>query len=399
MIPETPMAPHRRTGKIVIFSTCKDDWGGSEELWSRSIPYLNQWSKEVFIFKEKINELHPAFLHLKKDHHIQLKEISPGYAQRVRSRIRRMLPLLQGVSQNRIPENLCAENFFRALKKIRPELVIISQAINFDGLIFALQCLKLNIPYVIISHKAVDFYWPDYRDRDYMTLVWKKALRCFFVSQHNRNLTEQQFGFSFPNSQLVINPIKVPLKPLKYPSTSDGFRLACIGRLFLLDKGQDILLRILAQDKWRERPLEITFIGSGVDYAGLTALKEYLQIDQVRFAGYQEAAQIWADYHGLILTSRSEGMPLVIMEAMAVGRMAIVTRAGGNAELVEDEITGFTSEINERDFDKAMERAWNRRADWEEMGLEASRSIRQMIRAVPEEEFVQNINALVYGTH
>jgi glycosyltransferase involved in cell wall biosynthesis len=92
-------------------------------------------------------------------------------------------------------------------------------------------------------------------------------------------------------------------------------------------------------------------------------------------------------------------MPLVIMEAMAAGRMAIVTRAGGNAELVEDEVTGFTSEVNERDFDQAMERAWCRRADWEDIGLKASRSIRRMVPGVPEEEFVQNLNTLLYGTH
>jgi glycosyltransferase involved in cell wall biosynthesis len=399
MIPEVQIAPHLHGKKIVIYSTCQDDWGGSEELWSRSIPYLNKGGKEVFVFKEKINESHPAFLRLKNDYHVHLKEVRPGYTQRIRSRIGRLLSPAQRTSHRRIPENLATENFFRALKKVRPELAIISQAINFDGLIFALQCLKLNIPYVIISHKAVDFYWPDYRDRDYMTLVWKKALQCFFVSRHNLRLTEQQFGFSLSNSQVVINPMKVSLTPVKYPSTSDGFRLACVGRLFLLDKGQDILLRILALDKWRKRPLEVTFIGAGVDYAGLTALKDYLQLNQVRFAGYREAGQIWSHYHGLILPSRSEGMPLVIMEAMAAGRMAIVTRAGGNAELVEDEVTGFTSEVNERDFDQAMERAWCRRADWEDIGLKASRSIRRMVPGVPEEEFVQNLNTLLYGTH
>src|SRR5690606_10866801 len=116
------------------------------------------------------------------------------------------------------------------------------------------QCLRLKIPYIIVSHKAVDFYWPSAQDKDYMRETMESALLCCFVSHHNLQLTEDQFGMKLTNSKVIFNPIKLKRQILKYPSTANGIRLACLGRFFLIDKGQDILISVLAQQKWRDRP-------------------------------------------------------------------------------------------------------------------------------------------------
>ncbi len=41
------------------------------------------------------------------------------------------------------------------------------------------------------------------------------------------------------------------------------------------------------------------------------------------------------------LPSGSEGLPFVLLEALAVGRPAVATAVGGNAEAVEDRVTGL----------------------------------------------------------
>lgn len=385
--------------RVVIYSTCKDDWGGSEELWARSVPLLKKGGAQVTVFKDHINRQHPEFRKLSESLSVRLMETKPSYTQRFRIKAKRLSLGWKGPSGNVWrPRSVFSDGFFRALKRMQPDLVIISQAINFDGLLFGMQCLKLGIPYIIVSQKAVDFYWPDYREREYMAMVWKQALRCYFVSQHNLNLTEEQFGFHFFNAQVIRNPVKISPVPLPYPSVEEGYRLACVGRLFLLDKGQDILMRVLAMEKWKNRPLSVSFVGTGVDQEALKALASLLKIEKIDFPGFLRTETIWGSYHGLILPSRSEGMPLVITEAMAAGRVSIVTDAGGNAEIVTDETTGFIGEVSEKGLDEAMERAWNARARWREMGLCASEIISKRVHISPEALFVNHINALMYGS-
>src|SRR5690606_1285976 len=168
-----------------------------------------------------------------------------------------------------------------------------------------------------------------------------------FVSQHNLTLTEEHFGVRLPNSRIVFNPIKINRHPLEFPSTKEGYRVACIGRLFLIDKGQDILIRILNQDKWKNRSITISLIGSGPDEQNIQEMIDLYQLDNVRIEKYVEDIEsLWLNYHALILPSRSEGLPLTIIEAMAAGRPVIVSNAGGNAEMVCEGETGFVGEAN-----------------------------------------------------
>lgn len=383
---------------IAIYSSCRDDWGGSEELWARSVPLLVREGARVTVLKHYINREHPQFKKLAGLPGVSLRETRPGYMRRLGGKASRVAGRFRRRGRRTYAHgSSLTMHFSHMLRQTRPDLVVVSQAINFDGLPFAEQCRRLAIPYVIVSQKAVDFYWPEPAQRTYMTEVWKNALRCYFVSRHNLVLTEQQFGFHFFNSEVVQNPVKLACEPLAYPDTEAGFRLACVGRLFLLDKGQDILIRVLARPKWKARPLSVTFVGTGVDERALKDLTVLLGVEQVSFAGFLEPEKVWEDHHGLVLPSRSEGMPLAIAEAMAAGRMVITTNAGGNAEIVGDGLTGFVGEVTERGLDEAMDRAWEVRDLWQDMGVHASEVMAGRTRIAPEELFVNHLNALLYG--
>jgi hypothetical protein len=127
----------------------------------------------------------------------------------------------------------------------RPDLVVISQGDNYDGLHFGYLCRKLMLPYTLISQKASDHFWPRDSARQYRREVFEGAAQCFFVSEHNRNLTQDQNGITLTNATVVRNPYLVPFRdPLPWPGGEEEcLRLACVARLNVLDKGQDILLR------------------------------------------------------------------------------------------------------------------------------------------------------------
>jgi glycosyltransferase involved in cell wall biosynthesis len=383
--------------KIVIVSSCTEDWGGSEELWGRSVPILQQAGYSISVVKYWINRQHPEFVKL-ADRNVNLIEIFPArsISKRVINKIGKIANQTALALKLIAPEGEDFSNYIRIMKEEAPELVIISQGINFDGLKMAYQCLLLNIPYVVISQKAVDFYWPHRDDRAFMLEALQKAKKNYFVSHHNHRLTEEQFGKKLTNGQVIFNPMKLSGKIVPYPKSAEVYRIACLGRLFLLDKGQDVLIRILSAQKWRERPVVISFIGKGVDEAALKDMAALLNVTNVEFVGHiNDIEEMWKNYHALILPSRSEGLPLSMVEAMSAGRPVIISNAGGNTELVEEGLTGFIGYPNEASFGEALERAWQRRDEWEKIGATAAAFVSANVPKSPETDFANHILALL----
>jgi glycosyltransferase involved in cell wall biosynthesis len=272
----------------------------------------------------------------------------------------------------------------------RPDLVVVSQGDNYDGLHFGYLCRKLRIPYALISQKAADHFWPPDESRGYRRDVFVRAARCFFVSEHNRRLTEDQIGADLPNAEVVRNPhLARADAPLPWPGREDeSLRLACVARLYLLDKGQDMLLRVLARAKWNGRALHVSFFGRGVNAGSLADLAARLGVRNASFEGQtDDVPGIWREHHALILPSRAEGLPLALVEAMMCGRPAIVTKVGGNAEVVQDGVTGFLAAPDEDAIDAALEGAWARRDELREMGERAALRIRALVPDDPAGEF------------
>ena len=377
---------------IAIISTCIEEWGGSEELWGRSIPILQAGGMKVVVYKDRINREHPRWAALAQAG-VGLGEMAgPKWLFFARK------ALLRPWGRYWYEGSELRRKFTRRLRRDRPALVVIAQGINFDGLNYAQDCRREGIPYVIICQKAVDFFWPRPDQRPGMIDALQHARKCFFVSRHNHELTEEQFGIRLTNSQLIFNPVDRSGGPVPYPGKGPVFRLACIGRLFLIDKGQDILIRLLNRPRWRERPVELTFIGSGADREGLEAMTRLYGLENIHFAGQRnDMRELWREFHALALPSRSEGLPLVVLEAMAAGRVVITTTAGGSQEVIDDGVTGFIGDTGTESFDQALERAWQRRDEWEAIGMAACRDLPSRLPDGPAEaEFARTLITIVH---
>lgn len=383
--------------KIVIISSCTYDWGGSEELWAKSIPFLQAFGFQITVLKPTINKLHPEFLKLAALG-VTLLEFAP-HLSFFKKIIKDSVSSIQKIA---VRFNLSEKIYYdhKLLKKIlvqqKPSMVIVSQGLNFDGLKFGNECLLLKIPYIMVAQNAAESYWPNRDERPYMLQTLKNASKCFFVSWHNMRLTEEQFGHRLTNGQVVFNPVKLARTIIPYPTVETTYNIACIARLFVLDKGQDILLRILARPEWKNRPIKISFIGKGEDQSGLQEMANLLQVHHIDFVGQVDNIQdIWLTHHALILPSRNEGLPLAMLEAMSAGRPVIVSHAGGNAEIVKEGINGFLGHSNEESFREAMERAWQQRDQWQQIGENAAKDMQVIIPASPEKDFAGFIKNLI----
>jgi glycosyltransferase involved in cell wall biosynthesis len=99
-----------------------------------------------------------------------------------------------------------------------------------------------------------------------------------------------------------------------------------------------------------------------------------------------------------VLPSRFEGNALAMIEAMLCGRMPIVTDVGRASELIDDNRNGFIAAAPTLDLlDDALERAWQRRHEWQAMGALASETIRRRHSLQPAEDFADAVLSAAVG--
>lgn len=375
--------------RFAFVSSCTDFWGGSEELWAGVAHHFARAGHEARAFKTNVNRREQQVIKLESAN-CPVKDLH-GLPPKPLRLINRFLPH----DRQPLHKNYAQKSLDKALRSFQPDLTVVSQGINFDGAYLAEVCRRQKLPYVIVAQKAVDFLFPADEERALVREVYEAAEKCFFVSRHNLNLTEEQIGAALPKAEIVFNPFAATFEN-SLPWNEDGgkTRLACVARLFIIDKGQDILLRVLAREKWKKRDVEVVFFGEGINKQALVEMARLLQVGgSVKFAGYVgDVEQIWRASHALVLPSRSEGLPLALVEAMLYGRPSIVTDVGGMAEIIDDNVTGFIAAAPTAEaFDEALERAWAQRQNWRQIGARAADSIRKIVPQNPCLQFADKL--------
>ncbi len=360
-------------------------WTGCEELWSHAALRLASEGFSVKVNSVRYNDLPDVFRSLIREHAaITFRKDHLSLLGRVMRRLLRI-----GKSYE--------ETWMRSQK---PELAVISEGDAYEGRRWMEACVSNNIPFVVITQGATPWMFPHDSEVGCLRKLYQKARFCYFVSEENREVVRSQLALALSHAKVVRNPFRVPYAATcSWPGEDKGYRFACIAAAEPQRKGQDLLLRILAQEEWRKRDITVDFISQGG--CSLQALKDtarYLQLSSVRFSGkVSDIRNLWEQYHGLILPSRREGIPLVLVEAMLCGRICIVTDVGGNAEIIKDGNTGFiASSASVAALARAMERAWEKRPLWEDIGKKAAVEIRRIIPADPVGVFSDELK-VIYG--
>jgi glycosyltransferase involved in cell wall biosynthesis len=202
-----------------------------------------------------------------------------------------------------------------------------------------------------------------------------RSAASIFVADQNRRQAVRQFGVDLDRASVFYGPLREQFKePLPMPPLESGVVFSCVARLDLLWKGQDILLEVLSGDIWRERQWSLRIYGNGADRVHLVGLVKHFGLeDRVKFTGFAERMQdIWRESHVMVLPSRGEGTPLATLEAMMCGRPVATTDVGGNKEVLVEGETGWIAEgATPSSFALALERCWEARATWVQMGAKA----------------------------
>lgn len=382
-------------------------WGGSEELWSRAALELVAHGYSVSASIRESSPLHPRVVNLMESGvEVWLRPLPHRlwkHAWHVLTSPRQMWKQWWRVLTDP-QKSLTAMEADRVFTTRRPALVVISEGGGFPAIDLLELCVAKQLTFVIIQQANTEWYWvPDDLARRYRTAI-AAAQRCFFVSKANQRLTEKQIGSELPNGEVIWNPVNVGFDvspPWPRMGPRGEFRLACVARLDPRAKGQDILFEALAQPVWAERPWRLTLYGEGPMKESLELLVRRLGLsDRVFFAGHARVEDIWGANHVLIMPSRSEGLPLAIIEAMLCGRPVIATDVAGNSEVIADGVTGFLAGaptvISMLD---ALERFWARRHEAQMIGEAGAKLIRQVLPSDPVRIFCDKLVSLYEQIH
>jgi glycosyltransferase involved in cell wall biosynthesis len=195
-------------------------------------------------------------------------------------------------------------------------------------------------------HGPADFVSPTFWRLD------EKVRGAAFVNCISNYARDRVLELTGPDAKSKLHVIHCGVNPSEFePATSHGDRLLFVGRLAEA-KGLPTHLRALSQVR-QSRPATLQIVGDGPERAALEKLSAELGLqDCVEFLGYRPPSDVRAILHDtdvFVMTSLAEGVPVVLMEAMAAGVAVVAPRIAGIPELVDDQQNGLLTPPGDAD--------------------------------------------------
>jgi glycosyltransferase involved in cell wall biosynthesis len=215
--------------------------------------------------------------------------------------------------------------------------------------------LSAGVPRVVASERSVDPWksgWQFGVDR------WL-ARRTAAIVVNSTGVRDFYTRHGLPNEKFEVIPNGVELPPpstrtradlLKELGLPEGARIVgAVGRLWPQKRLKDLiwaadLLKVIRDD------VHLLIIGDGPLRDRLERYRRQVRIeDRVHFLGHRaDVADLLPHFDVLWLGSGYEGMPNVVMEAMAAGVPVVATDIPGTRDLVQTNVTGYLVPIGDR---------------------------------------------------
>jgi glycosyltransferase involved in cell wall biosynthesis len=360
-------------------------WGGSEELWYRSALYAAQkgWNVGCAIYHWK-----------EKEQKIQQLE-SAGCSifwlpNEGRSKASLSEKLKYKLTQFRLRQ------FIKTLPVKEYDTVVVNQG-GFEIFTPAWKNYFRHLDhYALLFHNYnKNEQWRSLKQMAVRNWV-SKAYINLFASEQIRITLQQQLGISITNSATLINPITIspPANITPFPTATGEYIFAMFAALETNRKAQDHLVKALSSDKWMKRSWQLRLYGEGKDRTKLEKLvRENKLGNKVFLKGHTNNITQEIIAANLILQiTHKDAMPISVVEALAFSRPVIVSEVGDMPVWIKEEINGYISkDASIESIDVTLEKAWNDRDRWPEMGRKSFEIFKEKYPAALEETFLEQL--------
>ncbi|MBI9044366.1 MAG: glycosyltransferase family 4 protein [Anaerolineaceae bacterium] len=272
-------------------------------------------------------------------------------------------------------------SFLNGLKIIRqwkPDLIHVHFAVPAGVAAWALSRFT-GIPYVMTAHLGdVPGGTPEKTGKWFRWIfpftppIWKKAAHIAAVSEFTKSLADKHYPVPI---HVIHNGVDINILDPGEIFVNDIPQIVFAAR-FVEQKNPLNLIKILARIK--DLPWKFKMIGDGVLKPEVIRLIEEFELqDRIELPGWvtpEEVIQAYGESDIFFMPSYSEGLPVTGVQALSMGLALILSRAGGNVELVKEK-NGF---LVEPDDHEAFETAFRTLLSDKDRLLEARRSSREV---------------------
>jgi glycosyltransferase involved in cell wall biosynthesis len=185
-----------------------------------------------------------------------------------------------------------------------------------------------------MTHGDYDYYYD-------LAVRHESIIDCFVApSRHIEARLKRLLPHRVASIVRVPHGVALPTRTRR--PVAGPLRLLCVGRT-TESKGVFDLPAIDARLRQQQVPVSWTIVGDGPARRQLQSL--WTERTHVRFTGdlpSQDVLQLYAEHDVLVMPTRSEGFPLVLLEAGAAGVVAVASDLpSGIPEIVESGVTGY----------------------------------------------------------
>lgn len=251
-----------------------------------------------------------------------------------------------------------AKELYATLKKLKPDVLHLnSSKLGVMGSVIGKLAGIRTV--VFTAHGwAFNENRPAYQKIAFYILYWITVMICDKTICVSNKTREQITILPFMSDRTAVihnavqSPVFIP-KEAARQELSERFPFLDTTKKWLVVlaelhpiKGHDILLQALKRMRLELEGYQIVCMGSGeAELALKNLVRQNTLENQVFFTGsVRNAAQYLQAFEASILPSRSEAMPLSIIESGLAGTLVIASDVGGIPEIVSDGITGFLFE-------------------------------------------------------
>ena len=221
--------------------------------------------------------------------------------------------------------------------KIRPRAILSTSAHLNTALVTARRLFPTGTS--LLAREGADITSP-HANCSYLRLfiykhVYRRADVVVCQSDYMKNKLIRHFDLESTKVIRIYNPVDIDSIALLAGSEPNPFpdlgpKLVAVGR-FSHEKGFDLLLRSTALVRQVIPTILLCLVGDGPDFSALKTAQRELHLEScVRFVGLRRNPYPfikWANL--LVLPSRNEALPNVILEAIALGTPVVTTNCTG----------------------------------------------------------------------
>jgi glycosyltransferase involved in cell wall biosynthesis len=249
------------------------------------------------------------------------------------------------------------------IRKWKPHVIHAHFAVPTGALAYKVSLLT-GIPYVVTAHLGdVPGGVPDETGglfrvvQPFTRPIWKRAKALTAVSTFVANLAERAYK---RRPEVILNgvtPIPAPRIEIHQPP-----KILFVGRL---GPQKNPLLAIRALELVKDLPWRLEVIGDGPLASDMKAAATSLG-DRVDFRGWRSGAEVATAMNSsdiLLMTSVSEGMPMVAVEAIQHGLALVVSRVDGMADVAHENENALLAKLTAEAFAERL-RALLTQPEW-----------------------------------